>query len=395
MTDPEPAGAGDPHDRRHLPSLLAGYWAFGQFWGVWVIAISAYNERHGVDDAGYGLYLASLSVAAVIVMAVVAPRMSRLPLAFTVPGALAVLAVGAIVMAVVGSSTLWVAFAVVGAGNGLIDVFLNVDAQRLEAATGRPVLQWLHAMYALGGVTGAAIAGVVAAAGLDERTALFAAAATLLATAAWNAVRADPRSTPEVERRRLSLSAFRRHPGLLAAGMVVLFAFLVEGSMDTWAGRYVQETLGADATTAAWVFIAFSLALFFGRLFAGKVLFSMGRRTTILIAGVAAAAAGATAALTGSIAVVGAAYILMGFAISAVAPAGFGLVEEVAPRDQANAITAVTTLGYGGFVISPPIFGAVAQAYGLRAAMAVIVSSTAGIVIAGLRAPRDRVPAEV
>ena len=30
---------------------------------------------------------------------------------------------------------------------------------------------------------------------------------------------------------------------LLFVAVYVLFAFLVEGAMDTWAGRYVQETL--------------------------------------------------------------------------------------------------------------------------------------------------------
>ena len=49
---------------------------------------------------------------------------------------------------------------------------------------------------------------------------------------------------------------------------------------------------------------------------------------------------------------------------------------------------AVTTVGYSGFVWSPPVFGWIAQAFDLRAAMVVIVSSTAGIVVAGMMAPR-------
>ena len=26
-------------ERRRIPSLLAGYWAFGQYWGIWVILV--------------------------------------------------------------------------------------------------------------------------------------------------------------------------------------------------------------------------------------------------------------------------------------------------------------------------------------------------------------------
>jgi MFS family permease len=83
-------------------------------------------------------------------------------------------------------------------------------------------------------------------------------------------------------------------------------------------------------------------------------------------------------------------FLLMGFAIAAAAQAGFGLVEEVAPDDQANAIAAVTTVGYSGFVWSPPIFAWLAQAFDLRAAMGAIVVATVGILVAGLLVPSDR-----
>ena len=200
-----------------------------------------------------------------------------------------------------------------------------------------------------------------------------------------------PAGPGDVASTRLSLSAFRRHPGLLAAGIVVLFAFLVEGSMDTWSGRYLQDSQGADAVTAAGVFVGFSTALLLGRLFAGRILFGLGRRATILLGGAGAMAAGLVVATTDSLGVVAVAYIAMGFVLSWVAPAGFGLVEAVARGDQANAIGAVTTLGYGGFVVSPVLFGWIATAFDPRAAMLLIVASSLGIIVAGL-ATRDRVP---
>ncbi|GIU97982.1 MAG: hypothetical protein KatS3mg013_1785 [Actinomycetota bacterium] len=50
----------------------------------------------------------------------------------------------------------------------------------------------------------------------------------------------------------------------------------------------------------------------------------------------------------------------------------------------------MTTLGYSGFVWSPPIFGWLAESFDLRTAMAVIVASTVGIVAAGLLATPAR-----
>ena len=81
---------------------------------------------------------------------------------------------------------------------------------------------------------------------------------------------------------------------------------------------------------------------------------------------------------------VGGGLLVFWFAISAAAPAGFSLVEEIPGSDATSAVTAVTTIGYTGFVWSPPIYGWIADSFSLRAAMIVIVSATLGIVISGL-----------
>ena len=90
-------------------------------------------------------------------------------------------------MALLPTAALWLAFATAGVGNGLIDVFLNVEGQRVESITQRPVLQWLHATYAVGGITGAAVGGLIAATNTDYRFGLVFGAICLFLTAFWNA----------------------------------------------------------------------------------------------------------------------------------------------------------------------------------------------------------------
>ena len=161
--------------------------------------------------------------------------------------------------------------------------------------------------------------------------------------------------------------------------------------MDAWSGLYLRDQLGASAAVAAIAFVAFAGAVFVGRLVASRVLFGRGRRTTIILAGIGAALSSVIVVLTDSVVVVSIAFLLLGFTISAASPAAFGLVEELSPiDDQANALAAVTTVGYTGFVWSPPLLGWIAEAFSLRAAMAMIVVATFGIVAGGLAAPRTR-----
>ena len=40
--------------RKAVRALLAGYWSFGQFWGIWVILVSSFKRGRGVSNAGMG-----------------------------------------------------------------------------------------------------------------------------------------------------------------------------------------------------------------------------------------------------------------------------------------------------------------------------------------------------
>src|SRR3954465_3626166 len=92
IANPEEPGASV---RRGIMPLLAGYWAFGQYWGVWVILVYEVQRDNGISNAGMGARYTLLSGVAVLVMLLVAPRMQRLPLSTSVPVSLATLAIGA------------------------------------------------------------------------------------------------------------------------------------------------------------------------------------------------------------------------------------------------------------------------------------------------------------
>jgi MFS family permease len=98
-------------------------------------------------------------------------------------------------------------------------------------------------------------------------------------------------------------------------------------------------------------------------------------------------AGGSVAVLSSTTPLVAVGFLVMGFAISAVGPAGFGLVESTG-ANPTSAIAAVATIGYTGFVWSPPLLGWIAGVADLRAAMGVIVLATVGILLTGAFAGR-------
>src|SRR5262245_26739220 len=212
--------------RRDILPLLAGYWSFGQFWGVWVILVFEFQRDRAISDAGLGLDYTLISITAVAVMLFLAPRLQTLPLRVSVPVSLATLALATTAVAAVPDGALVVAFVLIGLGNGLIDVYLNVEAQRLEVLARRPVLQSLEPSYALGGVTGATIAGAIRAAGLDYRWGFAFEAVALFATAAWTAATVTREPPAAAVKTSMALSPLFRTPALWVPALIVMATFL-------------------------------------------------------------------------------------------------------------------------------------------------------------------------
>ena len=362
------------------------YGSFGAFWGCWVVVFADFLREHGITPDQASLQLTALSVSSVAVMTVVAPRITRRARGPTIGVALVFHSVGALLIGVLPTGWLAGAFLVTGIGTGLIDVFVNAAGQELEERSDRPILQWVHATYSLGGLAGALLTGAALVAGASVGQVLGAAAALQLVAAAVNLRRA--RSLPDPSRAggpqtTISLGIFLRSPWLVAPACVVLCSFFIEGSMDVWSVIYLRRTLGASVIGGSAGFAAFALAMAIGRWFAATVLFRTGYRRTILASGIGSMAAGVVAVLARSPAVAGAAFLVLGFCIAAAAPAAFGLAGR-GGGPPGVAIAAMTTVGYTGFVVGPPVMGWLADRAGLRATIVVLVAATAGIGLAGL-----------
>jgi fucose permease len=370
---------------RAVRPLLGGYLTFGQYWGVWVVVFADYLAFHRLTEGEAGVQMAILAVLSILTMVFVSPRLQALPLFAAIGLSLGTMGAGAVLVAVGDDALLLGGFLVLGIGNGLIDVFLNVAAQGLEARRRRPVLQWLHASYSVGGVTGALSAGIARSAGVSFRAIIAAAGLLLFATMAWNLASAAVRALPRTQAAatKMSLSVFRRSRRLVLPAIVIMFAFLVEGSMDVWSGVYLRNTLDTTALVAGVAFAVFSSALAIGRLTAGKLLFGLGYERTIQVSGVGGFVGGIVAALTSSPAVAAVAFLVLGFFIASAVPAAFGTVGE-SGEDPALAVAAMSTVGYTGFVVGPPLMGWLAESAGLRLTMTSIAVFTLGVVAGGI-----------
>ena len=263
-----------------------------------------------------------------------------------------------------------------GALNGAMDVSMNALAVKVEEHLGRPIMSGLHGMWSAGGVCGAALGGAMAHWNITPAVHL-AVVAVVLSLALFTARRWLP-STP-VEPVEPGPRFARPQADTLGLGAIVMCAFLIEGAMADWSAVYLHDGLGTTAAVAALGYAAFSLSMMGMRL-AGDSLFARWRASSLLrLFNASAAVAMAVALWTQSTPLTLGAFVLTGVGVAAVAPLVFGAAAKRSRRGPGFGIAAMATLGYGGFLLGPPLIGWLAQMTSLRIALLVLSALAAAI----------------
>ena len=145
--------------------VLGGFAAFGAFWGAWGATLPAIQSHAGVDDGQLGIALLCIGAGALASMRPAGTLVDRWG-APALPAVLAAFGAAALLPALATSTAaLGAALLVLGATSGAVDVAINAEGVRSEAATGRPVLSLAHGTFSACVVAGSLAAGGLRAAG--------------------------------------------------------------------------------------------------------------------------------------------------------------------------------------------------------------------------------------
>ena len=374
------AGSGGhvPQPGRLAPLVLLGaFGSFGIFAGTFAVLLADLSRALELSPAplGFALFVgAAASILAMALLGWTADRLGRREFLIISGGAM-----GAGIAALAfsgGYAALLAALIVLHAASGLYDVGINAAAVDLEKATGRRIMAVLHASFSAGGAVGALSAGALLSAGVDYRHVylgvLLPLGTVILAVAT---IRFPPPGEPPDNEGRGERPALYRNLPLLLIAVIATLALLSEGEMEHWSGVYLRQTLGLSAVVGGSGVAVFYGAMAAGRLGAAFVIARFGNRLTLRAAGLLAASGMTLALATREPPFVIAGFLVVGLALSAVVPIAFSAAGDLAPERAGAAISVVTTLGYGGFLLGPVMVGGLAEALGLRIALGIIAVS--------------------
>lgn len=368
------------------PALRRARWAthmaffvFGFVMAMFGVHVPSIRAHYSLDDGTLALALLGVAVGAVLCLALAGRLIGRF-------GARRVTAAAAIVMCAALALLLqWqqpvllgLSVVVLGASVGLFDVAVNTEGSFIEAALGRKVMSVMHGMWSLGGMAGAALGAWMLGRGVPAATqlGLVAAAAVVLALLAsagmlpTHAAPLDGDGTRAEGWRRMPRSARRT---LLALGLLAVLGLLAEGAIYDWSVLFLQRERGVEPALAALGFSAFSAAMAAGR-FGGDWLRARIAAARLLAASAVLAAAAMVVVLASdAVTPALAGLACVGLGLSNVVPILFVCASRVEGASAAAGIALVSSLGWFGIVIGPPLVGGVAQFSSLTAGLALVV----------------------
>ncbi len=375
-------------------AVAAVFFANGAVFATWAARVPAVQERLDLSPGALGVALLALTAGAVVAMPLSGVLVPRYGSRVVTRAALVIYCLAlALISLAPGLAALMVALAVFGAGNSALDVAMNVQGVEIERRCRRRVLAGFHALWSIGGLSGAVGGSAAAASGLAAPAHFALAGGVLLCgglSATWWLLHDDAKSS-------VGPSFARPTRPLAILGAIAFCALLAEGVANDWSAVYLREALGADEGLAAMGFAAFSLTMALGRLVGDRVVERIGSVRFIRVAGLLAAA-GLGLALLGRqpvTAVVG--FGVLGAGLAGVLPVVLstaGHRGEVGGRASPGpAIAAVSSVGYLGFLSGPALIGGVAEFLTLRGALVVVVV-LAGLMVLlapgiGARAPSE------
>ena len=283
------------------------------------------------------------------------------------------------------------ALLVLGALDAVVDVAQNAHGLRVQRLYQRSILNAFHGIWSIGAVAGgllgsaAAGLGVPLAAQLGGSAVVFGAVALVISRAVLPGpdepepvAEGVPRERP---RRRAAV------PALGVLGVLAACGAFVEDAGASWSALYLRTELDAGAASAGLGFVALSVAMTVGRLTGDRVVDRFGQRRVAQAGGALTAAGMGLALALPSVPSTLLGFALAGLGVATLIPAVYHAADELPGLPHGTGLTAVNWLLRIGFLLSPPLVGALADATSLRVALLAVVLSGAGALVLGRSLP--------
>ena len=367
-------------------AVVAVFFVQGFLFASWTAHIPHIKDHLHLGDGSLGIALLGAPAGSMLAMLAVSRLLPKFGSRRVVRVALVGYCLaGPLVGLSTSLTTFFIAFLLWGTFQGSLDVSMNAQAIAVEGRVGRRLMSGFHGSWSMGSLAGAGVGVLGVGLGWSLSKQLLILAAPCLLVVGWLSTQmiADDQTRVEsssglIEKARWSLL----QKAIVVLSAIAFADMFCEGAVADWTAVYLRGTLHTSAVVAGLGYAAYLLIMMTVRLLGNKV---MNRFAVYLVLPLMAIVG--TVGLGVGLVINRPASVLVGFmclgaGLALVVPMVFSACGHIPNVHPGTAVATVSACGWTGFVLGPPLFGAIASLTTLRTALFLLPLLTAVVVIA-------------
>jgi len=168
---------------------------------------------------------------------------------------------------------------------------------------------------------------------------------------------------------------------LLSLGIIAFCSMMVEGAMFDWSGLYFIQVVHVKPAYTGLGYTIFMVAMAGMRFLADGFSDRFGLKRILQVSGLLATAGLFLAVLLPQLVPSTTGFFLIGMGVSSVVPMVYSAAGKSKSLSPGTALTAVSSMGFIGLLIGPPIIGFIAEATNLRMSFLTITIMSIAVIV--------------
>ncbi len=368
-----------PHSTRGYYRLAVGAFFFlqGLVFASWASRIPDIRQLLDLNEAELGGVLFAIPAGQMAGMALSGYLVSRLGSRHML--LLAAVAYAGILVALGLVSVVWQLFVLLvlfGMAANLHNISVNTQAVGVERLYRRSIMASFHGLWSLAGFAGGLAGALFAGFDIGPRwhfCTIFVVCMGIVAAFFRLTLPRDLSSSATRDSSGTSSAAHGRlDPYVLLLGLIAFGCMAGEGAMYDWSAVYYEVVLNPKQELIRMGYIAYMSTMVCGRFMADGMVTRFGVIRVLEVSGLLIASGLLLAVLFPSLGPATAGLGLVGLGTAAVVPICYSMAGKSKLMHPGVALAVVSTIGFLGFLICPPVIGLIAHAASLRWSFALI-----------------------
>ncbi len=251
---------------------------------------------------------------------------------------------------------------VFGAARNLLNLSVNAQALGVQAKYGKSIITSFHAIWSLAGFAGAAVGYIMVSYHVATAYHLIGVSLLSLALTAYFYTGSLDNLPSGEKKKMFSLP----EKSLLKFALICFGCMACENTMYDWSIIYFQKVTLSSKPMATAAFVVFMVAVTSGRIFGDRLVTKLGAKIILKYSGSFLAIGFLLCVLLPYAVPTFFGFVLIGLGTSCIVPLVFSMAGKSTTLSSGSALASISTVGYLGFLIVPPMIGFISQIASLR-----------------------------